>query len=140
MIQIVHVCYNENIEANLNNMAVPYNLKYTNIDQSDAIENYLEEHLAKLDAVVDDNDESAQAQIELEKTVSDQHTGDIYRAEVNLHTSAGDFYAEETASDIYAAIDEMRDVIIREVRKEVEKMRDQRRSGARQIKEMLREE
>ena len=121
-------------------MSVPYNIKYTNIDQSDAIENYLEDHLAKLDAVVDDNDKSAQAMIELAKTVADQNTGDIYKAEVNLHTALGNFYVSETDSDIYAAIDKMRDVIVRDVRKESEKKRDTSRDGARKIKDMIREE
>ena len=121
-------------------MAVPYSLKYTNIDQSDAIESYLEDHLSKLDAVVDDSDTSARADIELAKIVADQHSGEVYKAEVNLHTSGGNFYAAENANDIYAAIDAMREVIVRDVRKEFEKRRDQGREGARQIKNMLREE
>jgi len=121
-------------------MSVPYTIKYTNIESTEAIENYVESHLSKLDAVVDDNDESAMANIELAKTVADQNSGDIYRAEINLHTAAGNFYVAETSSDIYAAIDLMRDVIVRDVNKGVEKLRDQSRSGARQIKEMLREE
>jgi ribosomal subunit interface protein len=129
----------EYVKVKTYNMAVPYSLKYTNIKQSDAIETYLEEHLAKLDAVVDDSDTSAQAQIELAKTVSDQQSGDIYRAEINLHSSGEVFYADETANDIYAAIDAMREVIVREVRRTMEKKRDQSRDGARQIKEMLRE-
>ena len=121
-------------------MSVPYTIKYTNIESTDAIENYLEDHLAKLDAVVDDNDKSAQASIELAKTVADQHSGNIYKAEVNLHTAKGNFYVSETSSDIYAAIDLMRDVIVRDVKKAMEKLRDQGREGARVIKDMLREE
>ncbi len=121
-------------------MAVPYKIKYTNFDQSDAIEEYLEEHLAKLDAVVDDNDTSAQADIELAKIITSQNSGDIYKAEINLHTAGENFYVVETASDIYAAIDLMRDVIVRDVKNEMTKKRDQGRDGARQIKKMLREE
>ena len=121
-------------------MAVPYTIKYTNIEQSDAIENYLEDHLSKLDAVVDDKDTSAHADIELAKTVSDQHSGQIYKAEINLHTAIGNYYVSETDGDIYAAIDTMKDVIVRDVRKDAEKKRDTSRDGARQIKDMLREE
>ena len=132
--------YNEVVIAKTTHMAVPYTLKYTNIDQSDAIEDYLEEHLSKLDSVVDDNDESAEAQIELAKEVADQNSGDVYKAEINLHTAGEKFYVVETSSDIYAAIDKMREVIVRDVKREMEKKRDQSRDGARQIKEMLREE
>lgn len=121
-------------------MSVPYSIKYTNIDPSEAIESYLEEHLGKLDAVVDDSDQSAQAQIELAKVVVDQHSGDVYKAEINLHTSGHDFYVVEHAADMYAAIDAMREVIVRDVKREMEKMRDNTIKGARQIKEMLREE
>lgn len=121
-------------------MAVPYSVKYTNIEATDAIEKYLEEHLAKLDLVVDDNDESADAQIELSKALVGQQTGDVYQAEINLHIAGQGFYVTENASDIYAAIDLMRDVIVRDVKRHYEKNRDQVRSGARQFKEMLHKE
>jgi ribosomal subunit interface protein len=118
-------------------MTIPYNIKYTNIDQSKKIENYIEDHLNKLDAVVTPSDTSAKAQIELEKTISDQNTGDIYRAEINLHTAIGNFYVDETDFDIFGAIVKMRDKIIREVSKESERSRDLSREAAREIKKKL---
>jgi ribosomal subunit interface protein len=118
-------------------MTIPYNIKYTNIEQSEAIDNYIEDHLGKLDAVVPDSDTSAQAQIELEKTISDQNNGDIYRAEINLHTATGNFFVDETDFDIFAAIVKLRDAIIRDVSKESEKLRDNSHDGAREIKDIL---
>jgi ribosome-associated translation inhibitor RaiA len=119
---------------------IPYNIKYTGIDSSEEIDTYVKDHLSKLDSVVPNSDTSAQAQIELEKTISDQNNGDIYRAEINLHTAKGDFYVDETDFDIFAAIIKMRDAIFRDVSKEAEKLRDNSLEKAREIKGILRKE
>ena len=118
-------------------MTIPYNIKYTNIDQSEVIDNYVKEHLSKLDVLVPDNDTSVQAQIELEKTISNQNNGDIYRAEINLHTALGNFYIDETDFDVFAAIIKMRNAIIRDVNKESKKLRDNSRESARDMKDMI---
>lgn len=120
-------------------MAIPFDIKTTNFESTAALQEYVEKHLSKLDALVDDEDSAAYAQIELEKIVADQNSGDIYRAEINLRTSGHDYYVDEKANDIYVAIDQLRDTIIREVKERVKKDRTKIRQGARAIKQMLRE-
>ena len=115
-------------------MAIPYNIKYNNLKSSNSLEKFVTKHLAKLDTVVDDNDTSAKASIELSKEVGNQNNGDIYVAEINLHTAKGEFHALERSDDIRKAVDQMRERIVREVRSATQRMRDLRRRGARSIK------
>lgn len=119
-------------------MAINTNLKATNIEINDALEEYLAKRIAKLEQFIDDEDTSAIADIELAKVVGDQRSGNIYRAEINLHIAGAYLYAAVEKDDIRAAIDEVKDDMIREIKQEKEKKETLMRKGARKMKEMLR--
>ena len=118
-------------------MPIPFNIQTTNIDLTDTLEEYVKTRLSKLDKVVDDNNTSAYADIELAK-VREQNSGDIYRAEINLRISGDQLYAASETSDLYRSIDEVEEAIVREVKKAKGKKRDLFRRGARRIKNMIR--
>lgn len=118
-------------------MAIPFNIKYNNLESSSMLEQFVTKHLAKLDRIVDDNDEAARADIELSREQTRPRKGEVYSAEINLHTSHGEFHALEKSDDIRKAIDLLRDRIVREVKSSTRKFRDLRRRGARSIKQAL---
>ena len=119
-------------------MAIQTNLKATKIDMTDALEEYLAKRVRKLDQFVDDEDTSAIADIELAKVLGDQRSGDIYRAEINLHISGAYLYAASEKDDLRAAIDAVKDQMVREIKEEKEKKETLMRKGARKMKQMLR--
>lgn len=118
-------------------MQLNNNLTTTNIEISEETKDYLAKRVKKFEQFIADNTSPAIADIELER-MTGQQSGEIFRAEVNL--KAGDVYlrAEEEAEDIRTAIDEVREEMVRQLRKEQEKQREQARSGAREAKEKLR--
>ena len=80
--------------------------KATNVQLSEAIEDYLEKHLiSHLERFVDKSDESASLSIEVGRTTRHHHKGDIFRAEVNLHVAGRNLRAESERNDLYVAID-----------------------------------
>ncbi|MEX0924622.1 MAG: ribosome-associated translation inhibitor RaiA [Candidatus Paceibacterota bacterium] len=111
----------------------------TNIDLSDAITNYLEKKLSRVsEKLVDPNDESAMCDVDLGRTTEHHKTGEVYRAEFNLHIAGKDLYAEAEEIDLYAAIDEARDDLERQLKSHQKKQTTLLRKGGKKLKEMLR--
>jgi len=117
-------------------MAININLKTTNLEAGDDLQDYLAKKIIKLEKYIDKDDTSALADIELEKR-SGQQTGMIYRAEINLQVAGSYLRTEEEADDIRDAIAAMQESIIRKLRKTKEKRRGRIRSGARKMKQMI---
>lgn len=114
-------------------------VKTTNIDLTDALTDYVEKKLSGLNQkFIDPNDESVQCDIELGKTTNHHRSGDIYRAEFNLHVAGKDLYAAAEEADLYAAVDEARDDLRRQLKTHRGKKETLFRKGGLKFKEMIR--
>lgn len=120
-------------------MAINIITKATNIEITPAIEEYLFKKMAVLERYVDEEDSGLQAAVELEKTTDHHLSGKIFRAEISLQSARGTFRAEETAEDLYAAIDATKDEMVRVLSEGKGKRIERVRSGNRRAKEILRE-
>src|SRR3989344_8800321 len=92
------------------------NFKATNLQLTPEISDYCRDKFNHLDKFIP-NDESVFIDVELEKTTQHHKHGEIFRAEVNLHTASHRFRAEAVAEDLYAAIDEAKDELSAEVKR-----------------------
>jgi ribosome-associated translation inhibitor RaiA len=70
--------------------------------------------------------------------VTEQQSGRIYRAEINLLVGGRLFRAEATEEQMEHAIDVMRDEVKRELRKARDKQQSLMKRGGKLIKDMLR--
>ncbi len=114
------------------------NIKGTRISLTPAIEDYVEKRLSALDKFIGPADDSVFVQVEVGKTTAHHKSGDVFRAEVNLSVGGKKYYAVSEKPDLYAAIDDVRDEILAELRKMKDKKSSTlRRVGAR-IKDALR--
>jgi len=115
------------------------NIKTTNIELTDTIRDYLEKKVAQIEKVITSPQAEPIVDVEIGKTTNAKRSGsDLYKAEINVEV-AGKFYrysAEE--AELYAAIDKMKDEIVREIRKDKERRRDIFIRGARRIKDIIR--
>lgn len=116
-------------------------VKSTNLELTDAIKNYLTEKLIDLEKIINVSDDTkVLAEVELAKNTEHHQSGDkLFKAEINLTISGKLFRVVAEQHDIYAAIDEMKDDIMRDVRKDKEKDSTMLKKGGRKAKEMLRE-
>ncbi|MEK9185991.1 MAG: ribosome-associated translation inhibitor RaiA [Patescibacteria group bacterium] len=114
------------------------NIKGTNLSVSPDISAYLDEKLKSAIKLIDQDDETAIFDIELGRTTRHHQTGDIFRAEINLHRRGGNNRAVSEAGDIFSAIDLVKDQILSELRGAKGKRLHFIRKSGRQVKEWLR--
>ncbi|TSC61045.1 MAG: Uncharacterized protein G01um101448_812 [Parcubacteria group bacterium Gr01-1014_48] len=112
--------------------------KATNLVLTSAIEVYIAKKFGVLTKYVDHSDSSAGGQIEVGKTTRHHQNGDVFRAEINFHIAGKDFWTEATANDIYSAIDEAREEIVRMIRAHKGKSTSIKRAGGRAVKKIIR--
>jgi len=112
------------------------NLKGTNISLTPAITEYTNKRLGKISKMLS-WDTSAQCDVELAKTTEHHNKGDIFKAEIHIVAAGKNLYASVEKDDLYAAIDFVRDDILRELKASKGKRISLiRRSGAR-VKDMV---
>ena len=120
-------------------MAFPHmGTKSTNFTITPQMEELLDQNFTPLGKFLEGKTD-AKCEVELEK-IGDQHTGKIYRAEINIYTSGKVYRAETTEESMEAAIDIVRDEIRRELLKDSERQHSLMKRGGQKIKEMIQSE
>lgn len=114
------------------------NIKTVNIALTPAIEDYLQKRLMSLDKLVEFDRDNVLVQAELGKTTEHHKGGDYFRAEVNLHIGGRSFRAVSETSDLYSAIDDMKDELFREIVSGKEKRQSVFRRSAHKLKDLMR--
>lgn len=102
-------------------------IKASKIELTEAIENYINEKVNMLEKYLNHVD-VLNCDFEIEKSVGGQHKGDIFRAEINLEVPGELLRVEKTESDLYKAIDKVKDHIAEMIKKYKEKKIDKSRN------------
>lgn len=111
-------------------------IKATGTTLTPAISEYADKRLSKLSKMLG-GDPSFICDLELAKTSAHHQKGDIFRAEIHIVGKGKDLYASAEDSDLYAAIDAMRDEILRELKASKGKQLSFVRRGGAQVKAMM---
>lgn len=114
-----------------------HNTKATGIEITPAIEDYLEKRLSAFDKFSHSDKDSARYDVEVGKTTNHHRSGDVFRAEINLHMDGQNFFAVSEKDDLYAAIDEVKDQIVQQITSHKDKSTTLYRRGAARIKNIL---
>jgi putative sigma-54 modulation protein len=117
-------------------MFMKTNIKATNITITPAIAEYIEK---KLEAVTKyfKNLEEVVINIEVGKSTRHHKQGDVFLAELHVINGGQDYYVQAHKEDLYAAIDEAKDDLIREMSSRRKRaLRLVRRGGVR-LKNMI---
>lgn len=104
----------------------------TKIELTDALRAYAEEKIQSLEKFFDN---IQQANIDIGLESSHHQKGDIYYAEVNLHVPGKILRVVKEESDLYKAIDKVKDHLKIELQTMKEKMRQKDRTAIRGQKE-----
>jgi ribosomal subunit interface protein len=115
-------------------MSTRKNVKATNIKLTQEISDYLDKRLQSIEKLIDPNDTSAIFDIEIGKTTEHHQTGNIFRAEINLHIAGKQFRATSEAETILNAIDKTEKDIIKELRRAKDKKQRLLKRGGNAIK------
>lgn len=112
-------------------------IKATNLELTDALRDYATKRVTSLAKYIHGNPET-KASIEIGKTTNHHHSGEIFSAEVNLHVGGKMFRAVVEKDDLYAAIDEVRESLFREITGNAGKTRTLFKRGGQIVKDTLR--
>ncbi len=114
------------------------NFKATHVSLTPDLEKYLSKRMAGLEKFMPKGSDSANAQVELSRTTTHHKSGPIFRAEIRIHTHGKTYFASAEREDIFAAIDALREEIMRELGSSKQKRMSLLRRGSRQIKNIIR--
>lgn len=112
------------------------NIKTTGITLTPAISSYINKNLEKVYRLVA-NDQSARISVEVGKTTSHHNKGDIFRAEIRISGAGKDFYASSEKPDLYTAIDDVHNEIVREITSGKDRKLSRMRRGGAKVKAMM---
>lgn len=104
---------------------------------TNAIREYTLEKMKTLEKYLPKGDTSAQLAVELSKTTNHHQHGDIFQAEGRLHIRGKETMVSTTQSDLYKAIDVLKDMLSRELATYKDKERSVVRRGAHKVKALL---
>ncbi len=111
------------------------NIHAINMEMTEAIKQRFTEKINSLDKFLDQNDESIKCNARVYKETS--RTGDIFKAEVSIHTSGKNFGGVSEKEDLYAAIDNVKDIVERKIVSYKDKKRSIFKRGAMKAKALL---
>lgn len=114
------------------------NLKAQGIELTPAISDYSVKKISSIEKYFSE-DKLPIVFVEVGKSSGHHKHGPIFRAEVRVSGSGANFYATSESSDLYSAIDLVRDEIIKEITHNKSKRLHLLRSGGRKVKNMIRD-
>lgn len=111
------------------------NIKATNILLTDAISDYVDKRLQAIEKFVKEG--HMIAFIEVGKTTNHHKQGDYYKAEFNIEITGTKYYSVSETEDLYSAIDEAKEDIVRQITRVKDRKQALYKRGAISIKKML---
>lgn len=113
------------------------NIKASGIELTLALNSYVNDKVSMLDKLLV-RDPAAYADVEIGKRTNHHKTGDWFFGEINLHTAGKIIRHVAEESDLYAAIDKMKDGLAEEIRTAEKKKNTLFKRGSRAIKDLFR--
>lgn len=111
------------------------NIKATNIDLTNAINKYINKNITRIKKFAKGGEVSGY--VEVGKTTNHHKQGDVYRAEIDISIKGEKFYSASERSDLYSAIDEVKEEIIRRITENKDKKQTLFKRGAISVKKMI---
>lgn len=112
------------------------NIKATGIELTPAISGYVDKKISALEKYFSQSPDAV-AKVEVGRHTQHHKSGAVFKAEVHIIGSGFDLYAVSESTDLYAAIDMVKDEIARELTHEKGKRFVLARRGARFVKNMM---
>jgi len=115
-----------------------HNIKTKDVTLTPALSEYLEKKLSHLDKFITPEDmEAVMCYVEIGKTTKHHKTGDVFRAEYNVHINGKTLRAVKEGFDLNAAIDLAHDEMENELRSYKTKKVSLLRRGGAKIKRII---
>jgi len=111
-------------------------IKGTGIELTPAIKTKIRKKIQALAKFTQKMGQAVNIEVEVGKPSKHHNKGDVFYAEINLEIPEKVLRAAKEADDLYKAIDEVHEEVVRQIKKYKEKRRDGARKGARRAKKL----
>jgi ribosomal subunit interface protein len=112
------------------------NIKATNMKLTSAITDYVNKRLEGVLKFVKKGS-NVISYVEVGKTTNHHKQGDVFRAEFNVEMSGDKFYSVSEKEDLYRAIDDAKEEIVRQITSNKDRKQTLFKRGAISVKKML---
>jgi putative sigma-54 modulation protein len=112
------------------------NIKATNMDLTDTLRDYVHSKIGALEKIIGSS-EDVNLFVEIGKESNHHNKGEVYMSEVRTRISGKDYYIKKFESNLYAAIDAVKDDLIRDVKVDKKRGETLFRRGARSLKKRI---
>lgn len=112
------------------------NIKTLGITLTPSISDYIEKRFESVKKLME-SDPSATCSFEVGKTSKHHKHGDVFRAEAHIVAARRDIYVENESGDLYAAVDAVRDEVMRRLSSDKGKRLSRIRRGGTVVKNMI---
>jgi len=113
------------------------NIKATGIELTPAIAGYVQKKISAIEKYLPAGAVDLVAQVEVGKSTQHHKSGEVFKAEVHLSGVGLDLYAVSEQTDLYAAIDLVKDDIVQNLLQLKGKHQTLSRKGAQLVKNMM---
>ena len=114
---------------------ITYTITGDNVPNSDAVRDYVNSHFNKFEKLIDKNT-SHEMYITLSKSTVHQRE-DSYRVEINFQINSENYFVRVDKADLFGAVDEAKDILMRDITKNHDKKKTLFHRGARKIKSLF---
>ncbi len=112
------------------------NIKATNMELTGAISDYVNKRLVTVEKFIKKEDKVI-AYVEVGKTTNHHKQGDVFRAEFNIEIGGVRYYTFSEKDDLYSAIDEAKEEVIRQIKNNKDRKQTLFKRGAASVKKMM---
>src|SRR3989344_1470243 len=116
------------------------NLKGTNMELTPAISDYVVKRVTNLEKLLGNIERQGgevMVNFEVAKSTNHHKAGEVFHADCLINIKGEEFYCSADEEDLYAAIDEVKDSLYREINKNKDRRQTLLHRGARSVKKML---
>ena len=113
------------------------NVKTTGVEFTEALSDYVDDKVGQIEKFIDVNDESVICDVEVGVITKHHQSGEIFRAEINMHMPGKDLRAESEKEDLYLAINDAKEDMIQSVKAHKDKQQTLTRKGGGILKRIL---
>lgn len=117
------------------------NLQAKNLELTPAIHDYVVErvtNLGKLLSKMEEKGGEVLVVFDVSKTTNHHKTGEIFRADCTITADGNKFYSSSDQSDLYAAVDDVKENLFHEITRAKSKKQHLFRRGAQKVKDIMR--
>jgi putative sigma-54 modulation protein len=116
------------------------NLYGKNLELTESIEEYVERRVSNLDKMLhklEDRGQEVMVNFEVSKATNHHKAGEVFHADALVKIDGKEFYASADKEDLFQAIDDIKEMLFKEISREKGKRITLFHRGARKIKETL---